>query len=343
MRAYVAACVIGLFAVDEKGNLLARRLFQKEPTKIAEALANFASGKRFNELEGLIGELRKKGYEDVSTSQPNKATEFVRENFRKLAIELKFVKNQAELNNLLSAVGVASSKAAITKVGRRDKLIIQAVSAFNDLDRILNLMSERIREWYGLHYPEFRPAEHEKFIEAIVKYGNREKFEKFTTSMGMQLVAEDIAILQRYAARLKELYVLRSELEKYLNALVPTEMPNMSALLGPILAARLLAQAGSLEKLAKMPSSTVQLLGAEKALFKALRTKGKEVKVPKFGILFTHPDISSAPKEQQGKIARLLAAKVSIAARTDFYTKEDRSKELIEDYRRKLEEARKAG
>ena len=342
MRAYVASSAIGLVATDGK-KLVAHRLFAKDPAKIADLLTKFAAGKSFDELEELIRELRKNGYEDVSTSQPNPATEFVKENFRKLAVELKFVKDQSELNNVLAAIGAATARTVITKIERRDKLIVHSVSAFNDLDRIINLMSERIREWYGLHYPEFRPAEHEKFIEAIANHGNRENIEKYTNSMGMLLSDEDVEMLQKYAIRLRELYALRVELDKYLNKLVPIEMPNTSALLGPILAARLLAQVGSLERLAKLPSSTVQLLGAEKALFKALRTKGREMKVPKYGIIFTHPDICSAPREIQGKIARLLAAKVSIAARTDFYTKEDHSKELVADYRKKMEEARKNG
>ncbi len=342
MRAYVAACVIGLFAVDEKEKEIAYRLFPKEPSRIAEMIGKFVAGKSFDELEKLIGELRKKGYEDVSTVQPNPASEFVQKNFRKLAVDLKFVNDQSELNNMLSAVGTATAKTAISVTERRDKLIVQSVSALNDMDKILNLISERLREWYGLHYPEWKPGDHQKYADAVAKFGNRENFENFKTSMGMPLSEEDLEIIRKYAARLSDLYNMRSDLEKYLNKVVPIEMPNTSVLLGPLLAARLLAQAGNLERLAKMPSSTVQLLGAEKALFKALRTKGKEIRIPKYGVLFTHPDISGAPKDQQGKIARLLSAKVSIALRMDFYTKKDMSADLVADYRKKVDELKKA-
>lgn len=339
MRAYIAACAVGLFAVDKRNRLIAHRLFSKDPAAIAGLVKKFEVGQPFEELSQLILEVRKKGFDDVSIVQPNPATAFVRQNFRRLAVELGFVKDQTELNALLAAVGAVTARAAIAGLERRDKLIIQSISALSDLDRILNNMSERLREWYGLHYPEFKPPEHEKFVDAIAKSGARERFEQFTTSMGMPLTDRDIAILQRYASRLKELYAMRGELEAYLTEVVPAEMPNTAALLGPLLAARLLAQAGGLEKLAKLPSSTIQLLGAEKALFKALKTRDR--KIPKFGILFSHPDVSGAPKELQGKIARLLAAKVSIAARADFYTKEDRSAELLADYRRKLEETRR--
>jgi nucleolar protein 56 len=137
-------------------------------------------------------------------------------------------------------------------------------------------------------------------------------------------------------------------MDKYLAKVVPEEMPNTSALLGHLLAARLLAQAGGLERLAKMPSSTIQLLGAEKALFRALkemrnqrgRAPSGDAKVPRFGIIFTHPDISGAPNEQRGKIARLLSAKVTIAARMDFYSKENHGAELLADYKKKLAEVK---
>lgn len=343
MRAYVTACPVGLFAIDEKKKLVAHRPFPKDPATIAELVRKFEAGQTFAELERLLLELRKEGYEDVSVEQPNLATDWVRDNFRRFALEQKIVKDQAELNALLAAVGTAQARVMITKIERRDKLIAQSINALNDMDKILNAMSERLREWYGLHYPEYKPGEHEKFVEAIVKHGSRENFENFKTSMGMPLAAGDVSMLQRYAARLKELYALRAELEKYLGEVVPVEMPNTTALLGPLLAARILAQAGSLEKLAKMPSSTVQLLGAEKALFKALRAKGKEARVPRFGILFTYPAISGAKREIQGKIARLLAAKVSIAARTDFYTKEDHGKEFKESFDNKLKELLKEG
>jgi len=152
----------------------------------------------------------------------------------------------------------------------------------------------------------------------------------------MELSDDDINLLKNYARQLKQMYELKKHIVNYLERVVPVEVPNINALLGSVLAARLLANAGSLEKLAKMPSSKIQLIGAEKALFKYL--KGQQSSVPKFGIIFTHPDISSAPKDKQGKIARFLSAKLTVAARADFYTKKDMSKELLEDYHNKLKE-----
>jgi len=210
---------------------------------------------------------------------------------------------------------------------------VHAVSSLTDLDKILNLMTERLREWYGMHYPELNISDPKKFTEFVIKHGRRDK-----DSIGMELKEEDVKALQEFSKEIKNLYDLRENTENYLEKTVKEEMPNTSALLGSILAARILALAGSLEKLAKLPSSTLQLLGSEKSLFKFL--KGEQKKVPKFGLICTHPDIMTAKKEKQGKIARLLSSKLTLAVRADFYSKRNMSKELLEDYKRKLKEVK---
>jgi nucleolar protein 56 len=329
---YLAISTIGLFVFNEKNELLKYKFFEKDPKIIAERLLSIERKEEIPEITAL-----KRKFKDLITEQPNQATEYLRKNLRKIVFELGFVKDDAELNSILNKILITKTRLKISSLQRRDKLIIQTVSALNDLDKILNSMSERLREWYTLHYPELNVKDHEKFAELIAKYGHRKNFEDFTGSMGMNLEDEDIRIIQGYAKLLKELYTLRKDMEKYLRKIVSKEIPNLNTLLGSLLAARLLALAGSLEKLAKMPSSTIQLLGAEKSLFKFLRGR-KIKKPPKFGLLFLHPDICGAKKELQGKIARLLSSKLTIAARADFYTKKDMSKKLLEDYRRKLKE-----
>ncbi|MFH1473393.1 MAG: hypothetical protein ABIE55_00730 [Candidatus Aenigmatarchaeota archaeon] len=331
---YLTISVAGLFVLNEKNKLLKHVAFEKKPEEIAEKLSRFDSGKDFKELNDL-----KKEFKDLVIEQPNQATDYFKENFRKIILDTNFVRDDTELNKLINAVSIERAKLKISKIERRDKLVVQTVSALNDLERILNTMSERLREWYGLHYPELDLSEHEKFAEKIAEHGNRENFDKFTRSMGMKLKEEDVKILQEYAKSLKEMYVLKKSMEKYLDRVVPEEMPNLNALLGSTLTARVLALAGSLEKLAKMPSSSVQLLGAEKSLFRFL--KDKNIKSPpKFGLLFIHPDISTAKRELQGKVARLLSSKMTLAARADFYTKNDISKEIVKSYKEKLKRIR---
>jgi len=332
---YLSVCVAGLFVFNEKNELKKYKLFDKNAEEIAKKIDLIEKGEEIQELKELKNE-----FKDLEIKQPNQASEFFKENFRKIVIKTGFVKDDLELNQTLNAFAIAKSKLSISLIERRDKLIIQTVSALSDLEKILNAMSERLREWHGLHYPEFDIKDHERFAEKVAEFGLRENFEDFKKSMGMQLKEEDIKVLQEYASQLKAMYVLRKSIERYLEKIVPEEIPNLKTLLGSILAARLLALAGSLERLAKMPSSTIQLLGSEKRLFQYLK-EGKKGKPPRFGLLFLHPDISTAKRELQGKIARLLSSKLALAARADFYSKKDISKELLEDYKKKLEEVLK--
>jgi len=328
---YLAVCVAGLFVFNEKNKLNKYKLFDKNPEEIARKINLIESGEETEELRELKNE-----FNDLETNQPNQATEFLKENFRDVILSSGFVKDEFELNKILNAVAMSRAKSKISLIERRDKLIVQTVNALSDLEKILNAMTERLREWYGLHYPELDVRDHEKFAEKVSMFGSRENFEDFDKSMGMKLKEEDVKVLQEYASRLRELYVLEKNIEKYLEKIVPEEMPNLNVLLGSTLAARLLALAGSLEKLAKMPSSTIQLLGSEKSLFRFLKEK-KRGKPPRFGLLYLHPDISTNKRELQGKIARLLSSKLTLAARADFYSKKDMSKELLEEYKKKLE------
>lgn len=334
MTYFATVTFIGVLVFDTNKKLIDYKLFKGTPEEIAEKIVKYESGNVLDELEELKSKIN-----GLSVKEPNPATEVAKENLRKLAIDLKFLKDDASYNRFLSQISVAKSKTKISNLERRDKLIIQCVSALNDLDKMLNLMTERIREWYGLHYPELRIPDHRGFVRSIFKYGKRENFPEYSKSMGVTLTEEDIKMIQRYSEELSRLYSLKDEMEKYLNLIVPKEIPNIAALLGVNLAAKLLAQAGSLERLAKMPSSTLQLLGAEKALFKFLKDR-KGVKVPKHGLVFLHPDVSNAPRELRGKVARLLSSKLTMAARADFYSRKDISKELLQDYKEKLKQAR---
>jgi nucleolar protein 56 len=125
----------------------------------------------------------------------------------------------------------------------------------------------------------------------------------------------------------------KKKLEKYVQDTVRQLMPNFSQLIDPLLAARFLASAGSMERLARMPASTIQLLGAEKSLFRHLKEQGKS---PKFGIIFIDSHIQNAPEEKRGKIARILSSKLMLAARIDFYSGRDDSEKLKKEFNEDL-------
>jgi nucleolar protein 56 len=181
-----------------------------------------------------------------------------------------------------------------------DLQLIQMVNALDDLVQTANLLSERLSCWSLL------PTSTKKVIP----------FEKTLSA-----VNEEIARLQ-------------NQIEQDMNSIAP----NTSRIIGPLIGARLIALAGGMQPMAMMPASTIQLLGAEKALFRFKKEGGKP---PKHGVIFQHPTINSAPKAERGRIARLYATKISTAIKADVFTKRDIVGELQQDLIRRLEEIRK--
>ena len=193
---------------------------------------------------------------------------------------------------------------------RRDRVIVHAVKTIDTIDKTGNLLIEKLREWYGVYNPEFKSKDNEKLFKAI------SSLEKKEGSMGADLTEDDLKQIQEYSSKIKALYDERKNISSYLEKIMKEEAPNITAVTGSILGARLIATAGSLEKLAEFPSSTIQVLGAEKALFAHLK---KGVKPPKYGLLFQFPLVRKASKKNKGKIARKAASKISIAAKVDFF------------------------
>jgi len=254
------------------------------------------------------------------------------------------IKDEMEEWNRIRDVSIRMTRERIRRASAdRDKLIIQAIEAVDDLDKSINLLVSRLREWYSLHFPELNDVkDHEEYVQLIKKYGERSKFpEKYLeiakSSMGADMEPEDLEVMRSLASRIEELYRMREELVKYLEDLVPRVAPNLGILVGPLLAARLMSLAGGLEKLAKLPASTIQVLGAEKALFRHLR-KGKNP--PKHGVIYQYPKVRGSPRWQRGKIARALAAKLSIAARMDYFSGEVVADELKSDLEDRIAEIR---
>jgi len=345
MKAYIVQSLIGFFAFDEKGKLIDYVLFPRDAKTIVRKLLE---NKITVEEKNLIQKLNKKGYNKFFSTKKDENYEFdfksfglktFRKEFRRITKKLGF--SDIELNQFLSEIGIRLAKQRIKKSVGKDRIVIQVVNAIDEIDKSLNIFVARLREWYGLHFPELNRLveKHEKFVKIVSEYGARDniKEKEFLgvkkESMGIELNERDETILKEYATKIKDLYKLRSHLEKYVNNVLKEIAPNLRELAGPLLAARLIALVGGLEKLAKKPSSTIQLIGAEKALFRFLRGRGKS---PKYGLLFMHPLIQNAPSNKRGRIARILASKLSIAAKMDYYGKKNISKELEKDMKNKI-------
>ncbi len=357
MKAYVATGMIGSFAFDEGGKLIHYVLFPRDPVEIADRVSKARSGEIVPEEETLIRDLIKSGYTQMAWDKKvdfpgiscmyepdNPAKAGLQLKFRELALQLGFAQSNAELNKLLSDVNVILTKNELRKV-RKDVILMRAVGAIDELDKSMNTLSELMREWYGLYFPEAERLihDHEQLAKTISKEGRREdvsdkKIHKYAgITAGMPFSDEDLKAIMDYAKSIQGLYKLRDGLTSYIKDATKETIPNLSAIAGPLIACRLLSIAGGLERLAKLPASTMQLLGAEKALFRHLKSRDRP---PKFGVLFAHPLIQNAQPQDKGRMARILASKLVMAARADFYTGKDISEKLLADVKTKSSVAR---
>lgn len=301
MRAFVAKTAIGIVAFSEKGEVVAYESFPKDAAAAAAQLEKPVPERFLSKL---------KGYEVVEDARS------VRGRVRALALSSGFAEDDAAFNAFLSALGAAVSLTRMRGAIGRDRFLIQALHALDDVNSALHVAYQRIEEWYRLHYPELA-AEKLQLAEQIARHGSREQFPGFHSSVGTALTERDTAAIQTYAQAVIRIREAAAQTEGYIKSTARELMPNVCSVIEPMLAARLLAAAGSHEKLARMTASGIQLIGAEKALFRHLKKQGKS---PKYGLLFFDARIQNADKEKRGKVARILAAKLMLAARIDFYS-----------------------
>lgn len=215
-----------------------------------------------------------------------------------------------------------------------DTMIIQAIALLDELDKELNTYAMRVREWYGWHFPEMAKIVTDTIMYAkvVLKMGVRSKAAKTDlsdilpeeiesdmkeaaeVSMGTEIADEDIANIQDLCQQVVSISEYRASLYEYLVNRMNAIAPNLTCMVGELVGARLIAHAGSLMSLAKAPASTVQILGAEKALFRALKTKHD---TPKYGLIYHASLVGQAAPKHKGRISRVLAAKTALSIRMD--------------------------
>ncbi|KAL4944483.1 hypothetical protein BDV06DRAFT_210205 [Aspergillus oleicola] len=215
-----------------------------------------------------------------------------------------------------------------------DTMIVQAIGLLDDLDKELNNYAMRVKEWYGWHFPELAKILNDNiaYSRLVLKMGMRSNYENADLtevlpeeieaavkaaadrSMGTEISEDDLENIQALAEQVVGFSDYRSQLAGYITARMNAIAPNLTALVGDLVGARLIAHAGSLTNLSKSPASTLQILGAEKALFRALKTKHD---TPKYGLIYHASLIGQATGKNKGKMARVLAAKASLGLRVD--------------------------
>ncbi|EHN00056.1 Nop58p, partial [Saccharomyces cerevisiae x Saccharomyces kudriavzevii VIN7] len=232
---------------------------------------------------------------------------------------------------LAHSIGRHKLKFSADKV---DVMIIQAIALLDDLDKELNTYAMRCKEWYGWHFPELAKivTDSVAYARIILTMGIRSKAsetdlseilpeeieERVKTaaevSMGTEITQTDLDNINALAEQIVDFAAYREQLSNYLSARMKAIAPNLTQLVGELVGARLIAHSGSLISLAKSPASTIQILGAEKALFRALKTKHD---TPKYGLLYHASLVGQATGKNKGKIARVLAAKAAVSLRYD--------------------------
>lgn len=215
-----------------------------------------------------------------------------------------------------------------------DTMIVQAIALLDDLDKELNMYAMRVKEWYGWHFPEMAKILNDNlaYAKVVLKMGMRTNSDAIDLaeilpeeiegavklaadrSMGSEIGPEDLENIQALAEQVVGFSEYRQQLSSYLTARMNAIAPNLTTLVGELVGARLIAHAGSLMNLSKSPASTIQILGAEKALFRALKTKHD---TPKYGLIYHASLIGQATGKNKGKMARILAAKAAIGLRVD--------------------------
>ncbi len=374
MKAYLIDSPAGLFLLEKTGKISERALFAHNPTDAAAQLKQVLNGElpadssafvqRLSRLEldlitvdsePLARLARSIVKSEVVQDENDPTISKLRNRLPSILVRLRIIESKDEYEQFVRDVSLALAKTAITEVTtKRDLYAIQTVRSIEDLDKILNLLAGRVREWYGLHFPELdRLVEkHDSYIRLVHSLGSRESFsldalaklgipqDKATQisasaekSSGAEMSGTDLEWLREVCGTVLELYGLREAAEKYTDKIMGEVAPNMTSVLGAVLSAKLISMAGGLENVAKMPSSTLQVLGAEKALFRTLKTGARP---PKHGIIFQYAPIHQSPKWLRGKIARAVAGKLAIAARMDVYGGGDKGQVLKEALDKKI-------
>ena len=279
-----------------------------------------------------------------------------------------FIKGLSDTDMSRAQLGLAHSysRAKVKfNVNKSDNMIIQAIALLDTLDKDVNTFVMRVREWYSWHFPELVKIVTDNYLYAkltlLIKdksslsdesipaikevLGDEEKAKEVVdaakASMGQDISPIDLINIEAFAKRVISLAEYRHKLFAYLQDKMAIVAPNLGALIGELVAARLISHAGSLTNLAKYPASTVQILGAEKALFRALKTKGN---TPKYGLIFHSSFIGRAKQRNKGRISRYLANKCSIASRIDAFMDQstpafgEKMKEQVEERLRFYEE-----
>ena len=363
MEFYITQCIAGFIAFDENLQIADYKLFKDdevvsnlikiEENEILDEEIELINGIKLDSIDDkIIIETTKRksqykeleNYGNIEVKTPNKGGEHLRSNIEDVFEEIGLSKSQDEIIQTYEKLAIYKIKKSSQE---EDKLLIQAINSVDDIDESISKLVERIRDWYTIYFPEMDTiSNNETYIKLIAESENREDIlenfnehftEEIEESTGADIEEDDLLMLKSFAESIYSLQKSRKELENYIDSKMESIAPNLRDLLGSTLGAKLIAHIGSIKRLATYPASVIQIMGAEKAIFRHLKTGERP---PKHGLIFQHPSVRGAKWWNRGKIARNLALKITLAVRKDVFSGEY-NPSIAEDYLKKVEQIEK--
>jgi nucleolar protein 56 len=372
---YLTLAVFGVFILDDEGKVTTKHLFYPDADLAAASLMAVNDEETTDLLESAVKDVQ--GV-DVVVEDPmlaralsqikdlkirveaGAAPRWFRDGQDDYLIKEGIVLSMDDITTFRRDVSIRLAKSKISAASEeKDLLVKNAIDAVDEVDKSINVLVMRLREWYSLHHPSLSRLveDQEQYASILNKCTGKSKTTKdnleaagvssaiaeqimsaLTGDIGAEFADSDLLVIGGLAKTVNDLYLMRTKLEEYITSMMSSVAPNIGALAGPLIGARLISLAGSLKDLAQKPSSTVQVFGAEKALFRSIKT-GTDP--PKHGIIYRVPEVNTAPYWQRGKIARSLAGKLSIAARIDAYSDRNVGEKLREEFLSRVEEIKR--
>ncbi len=369
MKCYVVGCFAGFLVLDEDFNLLDYELFPQ--SELLEKWFLMAEKNLTPEEKRLLEKIGKDcdeiiietsrssyHYHDLKYNSkftyhvPSKGGDYMRSNLGEVLHEAGFLDRAEDLWGITHKLALQVTERKLKEASLSDDLLlIQAIHTIEELEEAEVKLVERIREWYPVHFPEMDEVrDHTRYVELVAEYGDREsiinsgavdissgvsnKKMESGMSLGAELSPSDLEVIQGFARTIQSIQESKKATTNYVDIKMEEMAPNLRDLLGSSLGAKIIAHTGGIKRLALLPSSTVQILGAEKALFRHLKTGERP---PKHGLIYQHPDVRGSRWWIRGKVARTLASKISLAVRKDYFTGEY-DPTVTESFQERLEE-----
>ena len=378
MPVYLALSAFGTFVLDEKNEVVAKHVIYPDVGLAVANLMAIDEGETTEVVNAVAVEIEKIGEKEVIVEEQmlarslskftslsvrvssNPVTKWFRQNQDEYLTKLGIVKASDDISSFRRDVALRLSKSKVSAAsGEKDLLVKNAIDAIDEVDKSINILVMRLREWYSIHQPSLSTLveDQDQYARILRETKGKESMNRdmlasagvpedsiesvmkaIPGDIGAELRDVDLGIIKTLAISIDNLYKTRKDLEDYVATVMDEVAPNVASLVGPLIGARLISLAGSLKELARKPSSTVQVFGAEKALFRSLKTGADP---PKHGIIFRVSEIQTAGYWQRGKVARALAGKLSIAARIDAYSDRNVGTSLRDDFLARVEEIKK--